>query len=186
MRIGLSVPNAKAEGETLVDAVRVVEMAALTPPPVDGAELLALNDFTGLPPGAFTPERFGQSGKWTLGYGPHAQFDVLAAGNEGRPALHVVSGPGEYAALGVLPKARLQRGGLYRVTITARGQASLSLNFWAIPWGLTPVRHWDLTDEWKTYSLDFFIDTDAEAPAVPVVGVTGEAWLDRMEMKVAG
>ncbi len=186
VRIGFAAANVQAARETALDAVRVVEMGQLPAPPAEGTEVLSLNDFTGQAVGPFTPAKWGESAKWMLGYGPHAKFDVVAAGNEGRPALHVVSGPGEYAALSTKPEAPLQRGTLYRVSVTAKGKASLSINFWGTRNNVTPVVIYDLSDEWKTYTIDWLIDSPLQTGASPVAGITGEAWLDRMEMQVVG
>jgi hypothetical protein len=184
VQIGFTLADPSATALARLQGVRVVEMGQLTPPRADGSEVLSLTDFTGLPVGPYTPPPWGQPGKWVLGYGPHARLDVVAAGNQGRPAMHVVSGPGEYAALSTAPLAPLQRGALYRVSVTARGQASMSLNFWGTQNNATPVVIYDLTDQWKTYTLDFFLDSSLQSPAAPVIGITGEAWLDRMSMKI--
>jgi hypothetical protein len=184
VRIGFRVADAKATGEAGVDSVRLVEGNKIEGPKPDGKELLSVSSFAGLPLGAFEPSRKWEVGKWCSGYSPGATWEIVA-GNEGRPALHVVSGPGgAYAALSALPTEPLQKGGLYRVSVTARGKAHGSINFWAIPNYLTPVVQFELSDDWKTYALDLFVETDLQARATPTLGITGEAWVDRMEMKV--
>lgn len=184
VRIGFRVADAKATGEARVDSVRLVEGGKIEGPKPDGKELLSVSNFVGLPLGAFEPSRKWEAGKWCSGYSPGAKWEIVA-GNEERPALHVVSGPGgAYAALSALPQEPLQKGGRYRVSVTARGKASCSLNFWQIPNYLTPVVQFQLSEEWKTYTLDLFVESDLQVRAAPTLGITGEAWLDKMEMKV--
>ncbi len=183
VRLGFRVADAKATGEAFVDSVRLVEGGKIEGPKPDGKELLSITDFAGLPLGAFEPSRKWEAGKWCSGYSPGAKWEIVA-GNEGRPALHVVSGGTTYAALSALPQEPLQKGGLYRFSATAKGKANLSINFWGIPNYLTPVVQFQLSEEWQTYTLDLFVESDLQARATPTLGITGEAWVDKMEMKV--
>lgn len=184
VRIGFRVADAKATGEAYVDSLRLVEGAKIEGPQADGQELLSTSDFVGVPLGAFEPSRRAEVGKWHSGYSPGAVWEIVE-GPEGRPALRVVSGPGgAYAALSASLKEPLQRGGLYRFAVTARGKGNLSMNFWAIPNYLSPVVQYELSDEWKTYTLDFFVESELQVRAVPTAGITGEATVAGMGMKV--
>jgi hypothetical protein len=79
----------------------------------------------------------------------------------------------------------LKRGGMYRLEVVARGKGLLGMCFWAIPPHLTPrLDHAELTDEWKTYALDFFVESQLQCDALPTVSVTGEMWVDRMSLKL--
>jgi hypothetical protein len=180
-QIVFSTPAHNPEGgPILVDTVRLVagnSMKLLKP---DGKECLSATDFTALDAGVLVPKPNVKG--FAIIYGTGSENKVVAEGNQGRKVLHIKSGPGTYMALGSALAAPLKLGGSYRLEVVARGQGRLDLHFW----NLTPRQdNLKLTDEWKTYTLDFFVESRKQLNALPGFSVHGEMWLDRMSLKLA-
>ncbi|MBI4026947.1 MAG: acetylxylan esterase [Verrucomicrobia bacterium] len=172
------------EGPVLVDTVRLVagnQMELLKP---DGKECLSATGFEKLEVGAAVPMKTAPG--FFIPYGPGSENQVVAEGKDGRKALHIKNGPGTYATLASTIQAPLKRGGTYRFEVVARGKGTLGMCFWHIPPHLTSrLDNAELTDAWKTYTLDFFVESQPQLHPLPTVSVTGEMWVDRMSLKLA-
>ncbi|MHB9023324.1 MAG: acetylxylan esterase [Armatimonadota bacterium] len=185
VRIGFRRAAGKADAsEALVDTVRLVEGNALKIPKPDGRELMTITSSEGLPAGPLTFQSQRAAGKWLMLYGPGAACEIVAAGKDGRPAIHLTSGSAKaYATLSALLREPLKRGYLYRLTVTARGSGNFGLNFWDMPNFLSPRGQWEITGEWKNYTLDLFVESEKQCRALPTVNITGDIFVDRMSLQ---
>ncbi|MHB9024162.1 MAG: alpha/beta hydrolase family protein [Armatimonadota bacterium] len=185
IRIVLSASAYKVEDGLLlgVDSVRVVEdhpMEVLKP---DERELLTVTSVEKLDVGTTITNQ--SKGTFVLFYGPGNENKVVAEGKDGRRALYAKPKPGTYVGF-MAPKTELLKPGrLYRFEVTARGKGILELCFVGIYLCASPrMPRTELTDDWKTYSVDFFVETDAQRDGLPTVQLsTGEFWLDRVSLK---
>jgi hypothetical protein len=146
----------------------------------DGKEYLLSTDFAALDAGVSVPTRNAKG--VSVIHGQDSENQVVAEGNGGRKVLRIKSGSGTYMTLISRLAVPLKMGGLYRLEVVARGKGRLDLQFL----DLTPRQdNLELTDEWKTYTLDFFVESRKQLNALPSFTVHGEMWLDRMSLKLA-
>ena len=187
VQIILSASDYKPEaGGVFVDSVRLVEEKQMEMIKPDGKEYLNASDFTKLDVGAVIPAGNNPKG-FFIPYGPGSENKVVADGKDGRKALYIKSGSGApYAALGCLTSEPLKRGGLYRMEVLAKGKGKMGMCFWQIPAHLTPrLDNVELTGEWKTYTLDFFVESQQQVQPSATLSVTGEMWVDHMSLKLS-
>ncbi len=186
MQIILSSSDFKPEeGCIFVDDIRLVEGRKMELVRPDGKECLLATNFANFDLGTAIPPKDPKG--FFIPYGPGSENKVVAEGKDGRKALYFKSGPGTYAALGCFMAEPLRRGGIYKFEVTARGKGKLGMCFWNIPHHLTPrLDNVELSDEWKKYSLDFFVESQQQVQPTAVVSVTGEMWIDSMSMKITG
>jgi len=186
VQIILSASDYKPEdGAILVDAIRLVAEKPLELVKPDGKECLLVSDFANLELGTAIPS--SNSKGFHIPYGPGSETKVVADGQAGRKALYIKTGSGApYVALGGVLSAPLKRGGLYRLEVAAKGKGVLGLCFWQIPQHLTPrLNNAELTDEWQTYTLDFFVESQQQLHTTPIVSLTGEMRVDHLSLKLA-
>jgi len=184
VQIVLSAAGYKPEDRAvLVDTIRLVADCQVDLLKPDGKEWLTATGVEGLDVGKSVPTK-GNTG-FFIPYGPGSENKVVAQGKGGRRALYLKNGPGTYVALACPTQQPLERGGLYRFELVARGKGTLGMSFWRIPGPLSPrLTNVDLTDPWKTYTLDLFVESVQQFGALPTVSVTGEMWVDRMSLKI--
>ena len=65
-----------------------------------------------------------------------------------------------------------------------RGSGRLTLNFWRIPNYLSPRTQADLTEGWRTYSVDMFVESTRQVSALPTVGITGEGLVQTLSLRL--
>ena len=185
VQINFSASDYKSEeGAILVDSVRLVEEKQVEPVKPDGKECLFASDFTRLDVGVVIPPRDPKG--FFIPYGPGSENKVVADGKDGKKVLFIKSGPGTYVALGCMLPEPLKRGGLYRLEVTVKGKGKMGMCFWNIPQHLTPrLDNVELTDEWKTYTLDFFVESQQQVRPTATLSVTGEMLVDHMSLKIA-
>ena len=102
-----------------------------------------------------------------------------------RHVLNMNPGTAVYVALDCPTREPMQRGQMYRMQVIAHGKGKIGLTFWQIPNMRAPILHEELTDDWKTYSLDFFVESKAQTLGLPVVTVDkgGDIWIDHITLK---
>jgi len=183
VRLVFTVPKGTpAHPPILIDTVRLLQGRSLELPKPDGKELLHVSDFTRLPVGSDIPRR-APKGQCFIPYGPNSVAKVVAEGKDGRQALYLKSDR-TYVACGTPVREPLRPGGTYRFTVVARGKGRLTLNFWRIPNYLSPRWTGEVTGDWATYSVDFFVESSKQLSALPVVSLAGEGHIDRMSLKL--
>ena len=185
VQIVLSASGDKPDaGAVLIDTIRLVADGRVDPPKPDGKELLGATGVETLALGATIPKR-RTPGNLCIPYGPGSVSKVVAEGKDGKRVLYLKNGPGTYVALASPTREPLQRGGLYRFELKARGKGTLDMCFWGIPSHLSPrLNRADLGKQWRTYALDFFVESNRQRGALPTVGMTGEMWVERMSLKI--
>jgi hypothetical protein len=76
---------------------------------------------------------------------------------------------------------------LYRFEATVRGKGILDLCFVGMGSAVASPRLGitALTSDWRTYTLDFFVEANAQRGGMPTVQLnSGEMWLDRVSVRL--
>jgi len=187
IQIIISAPDYKVEsGAIQVDSVRLVEGKQMELIKPDGKECLAASDFTLLDAGAILQPIYNTQGFY-IGYGPDSENTVISDGKLGRKALYIKSGPGApYVALKCQTSEPLKRGRLYRMEVSAKGKGKMGLSFQNVPAHLSSrLNDVELSEEWQTYTLDFFVESQQQVQPSATLQVSGEMCVDYVSLKTA-
>ena len=184
IRLVLSASAYSREGgPILIDQILLAAISQIEPVKADGREMLAVSDFGKLPLGsAIAKPRTGQ-GPYLI-YGPNSEVAIAGEEKSGKPALRLLSKTDPYVAIGCPLQFPLQRGGRYRLEVEARGTGTFYLIYSGAPGHLLPRTQAELTPEWKTYTMDFFVESDVQLSAVPALQAIGDAWVSHASLKV--